>query len=237
MFKKIALCVLMIAGMVPAFGAEEKKMDDRLNTKQKRIVPIAAFTACGNMEKLKEALHRGLNAGLTVNEIKEILVQMYAYTGFPRSLNGLNAFMEVVKAREAKGIKDIDGPEASSMPADKSSIELGTEVQTYLVGRPVTGELFTFAPAIDQFLKSHLFGDIFGRDNLGYKNREIATISALAAMEGVNSQLGSHFNVGLNAGLTVNELRGIIAALGEEVDTKAADNAAIVLNSVLESRK
>jgi 4-carboxymuconolactone decarboxylase len=32
---------------------------------------------------------------LTVNEIKEILVQMYAYAGFPRSLNGINAFMAV----------------------------------------------------------------------------------------------------------------------------------------------
>jgi hypothetical protein len=41
------------------------------------------------------------------------------------------------------------------------------------------GEIYTFAPAIDQFLKSHLLGDIFGRDNLGYQSRpkgsEIAT--------------------------------------------------------------
>jgi len=53
-----------------------------LNAKQQGIIPIAAFTANGDLEKLKVALNEGLAAGLTVNEIKEILVQMYAYTGF-----------------------------------------------------------------------------------------------------------------------------------------------------------
>ncbi|WP_246559275.1 carboxymuconolactone decarboxylase family protein [Citrifermentans pelophilum] len=75
------------------------------------------------------------------------------------------------------------------MPVNKSSVELGTDIQTKLVGKPVTGAIYSFAPAIDQFLKGHLFGDIFGRDNLDFQSREIATISALASMEGVNPQL------------------------------------------------
>ncbi|KJS29540.1 MAG: hypothetical protein VR64_20520 [Desulfatitalea sp. BRH_c12] len=40
------------------------------------------------------ALNQGLDAGLTVNEIKEILVQLYAYAGFPRSLNAIGTFMD-----------------------------------------------------------------------------------------------------------------------------------------------
>ena len=67
-----------------------------LNARQRGIVAIAAFTANGDMEKLKPALHAGLEAGLTVNEIKEVLVQLYAYTGFPRSLNGIGAFIAYV---------------------------------------------------------------------------------------------------------------------------------------------
>ena len=132
-----------------------------LNAKQEKIVIIATFTANGDLLKLKAALKEGLDAGLTVNEIKEILVQMYAYAGFPRSLNGISIFMGVLEEREQKGIKDELGKEPSPMPANKSSIELGTEIQTRLAGRPVTGAIFTFAPAIDQFLKGHLFGDIF----------------------------------------------------------------------------
>jgi alkylhydroperoxidase/carboxymuconolactone decarboxylase family protein YurZ len=44
----------------------------------------------------------------------------------------------------------------------------------------VKGEVYEFAPAIDQFLKEHLFGDIFGRDILDYETRKIATIAALS---------------------------------------------------------
>ena len=76
-----------------------------LSAKQQGIIPIAALTANGDMEKLKSALNEGLDTGLTVNEIKEILVQMYAYAGFPRSLNGIHAFMDVMGERQAKGIK------------------------------------------------------------------------------------------------------------------------------------
>jgi 4-carboxymuconolactone decarboxylase len=160
-----------------------------LSPKQQGIVTVAAFTANGDMQKLKTALNEGLDAGLTVNEIKEVLVQMHAYCGFPRSLNGISTFMSVTEEREKKGVKDEIGKEASPLPTNKSRIELGTEIQTRLVGRPVTGAIYIFAPAIDQFLKGHLFGDIFGRDNLDFQSREIATISALASMEGVNSQL------------------------------------------------
>ena len=69
-----------------------------------------------------------------------------------------------------KGIKDAAGREASPLPANKSSFELGTDIQMRLVGKPVSGAIYTFAPAIDQFLKGHLFGDIFGRDNLDFQS-------------------------------------------------------------------
>jgi 4-carboxymuconolactone decarboxylase len=208
-----------------------------LNAKQENIVTIAAFTAKGDLPKLKTALNEGLDAGLTVNEIKEILVQMYAYAGFPRSLNGIQTFMGVLEERQKRGIKDELGKEASPLPANKSSIELGTEVQTRLAGKPVTGPLFTFAPAIDQFLKSHLFGDIFGRDNLDFQNREIATISALAGMEGVSAQLQAHFNIGFNTGLTEAQMKSLIAVLAAKVGKKEADNATEVLGRVLNGRQ
>ena len=72
--------------------AEAQTMDTHqaLSPKQHSIIPIAALTANGDLVKLRPALHAGLDAGLTVNEIKEILVQMYAYAGFPRSLNGIH---------------------------------------------------------------------------------------------------------------------------------------------------
>ncbi len=199
--------------------------NEGLSAKQKSIIPIAAFTANGNLQKLKSALNEGLDGGLTINEIKEILVQMYAYCGFPRSLNSINTFMDVLEERKQNGIKDKLGKEPSPMPANKSSMELGTKIQTRLIGAPATGKYITFAPAIDAFLKGHLFGDIFGRDNLDFQSREIATISALANMEGVNSQLQAHFTIGFNTGLTEAQMRSLISVLEVKVGKKEADNA------------
>ena len=106
-----------------------------LSAKQHRIIPIAAFTATGDLDKLRAALHAGLEAGLTVNEIKEILVQMYAYAGFPRSLNGIHTFMAVMDERQAQGIKDEMGKEASPVPADMNKDAYGAQVRARLAGR------------------------------------------------------------------------------------------------------
>jgi 4-carboxymuconolactone decarboxylase len=227
--------LISVFGIVTILEAQTMK-NDALNAKQKNIVTIAAFTANGDLQKLKTALNEGLDAGLTINEIKEVLVQLYAYAGFPRSLNSINTFIAVLEERQQKGIKDELGKEPSPMPADKSSIELGTEIQTRLIGAPATGKYITFAPAIDQFLKGHLFGDIFGRDNLDFQSREIATISALSNIEGVNPQLQSHFNVGFNTGLTEAQMRSLISVLEARVGKKQADNAYEILGKVLSDR-
>jgi alkylhydroperoxidase/carboxymuconolactone decarboxylase family protein YurZ len=81
------------------------------------------------------------------------------------------------------------------------------------VGQSVKGEVFEFAPAIDQFLKEHLFCDIFGRDNLDWKTRELGTISGLAALGGVENQLRSHLGVGMYNGLTEEQLNHLVSII------------------------
>ena len=161
---------------------------------------------------------------------------MYAYTGFPRSLNAISTFITVMDERGKKGLRDELGREASPLPSNKSRIELGTEIQTRLIGAPATGGYIAFTPAIDEFLKGHLFGDIFGRDNLDFQSREIATISALASMEGVNAQLQGHFNVGLNVGLSQAQMRSLISVIESRVGKKEADNAFAILEKVITAR-
>ena len=225
----IFISVLSIA----AISKAQTMKNEGLSAKQENIVTIAAFTAKGDLDKLKAALNEGLDAGLTVNEIKEVLVQMYAYAGFPRSLNGIGTFMSVMEERQKKSIKDEPGREASPLPPNKSRLELGTEIQTRLIGSPASGAIYTFAPAIDAFLKEHLFADIFGRDNLDFQSREIATISALASMEGVNPQLRAHFSIGFNTGLTKAQMKSLISVLAAKVGKKEADNAHEILGQVL----
>jgi alkylhydroperoxidase/carboxymuconolactone decarboxylase family protein YurZ len=232
------LSVLFISTLSVISISEAQTMNDKaLDARQQATVPIAAFTANGDLDKLKTALNEGLDAGLTVNEIKEILVQLYAYAGFPRSLNGIGTFMSVMDERQKKGVKDEIGKAASPLPANKSSLETGTENQTKLAGVPVKGPIYEFTPAIDQFLKGHLFGDIFARDNLDWRSREIATIAALASMEGVDSQLQAHFNLGMNTGLGAEQMQGLASAIGAKVGKKEGERAEEILRKALSSRK
>lgn len=181
--------------------------NELLSLKQQNIAQIASFTARGDLENLEKALNKGLDEGLTVNEIKEILVQMYAYCGFPRSLNGLGTFMKVVDSRGS----DVNlGAEGNFLPEDTDKNAYGTKVQTELVGFPVKGGAMDFAPAIDTFLKEHLFADIFGRGVLTNQEREIATIAALSSINGVEAQLNSHINVGKNTGITQEQIDEIL---------------------------
>jgi len=224
--KRILLMLLLVSSL-PSFGQTS------LTAKQQSIVTISAFTANGEQLLLKNALTEGLDAGLTVNEIKEILVQLYAYAGFPRSLTALGTFMTLLRERQQQGITDSQGRLPTPLPADRNRFAYGDDNRTKLVGAPMRGGVFEFAPAIDLFLAEHLFGDIFGRDNLDWKTRELATISALTAIGKAEAQLLSHFRVGMRSGLTTAEVEGVVTVVRNKVGKKEGDSAQAVLNRLL----
>lgn len=207
--------VSLFLGIILSLGGNAMA-NDALNAKQKSIATAASYAARGDQAGLKQALAEGLDAGVTVNEFKEILVQAYAYCGFPRSLNALNTLMQVVDER---GNKDEQGRLPGAKPQG-SSLEYGANNQTKLVGAQVQGKIYDFAPAIDEFLKAHLFGDIFARDNVDWQTRELATVAMLASLTNVESQLKSHINVGKHNGLTDEQIAEIL----EIADRTGAQN-------------
>ena len=186
-----------------------------LTKRQENLVAIAAFEAKGDLENLKMSLQSGLDSSITVSEAKEALSQLYAYTGFPRSLNGLATLQEVLKEREEKGIETRNGKEADTLPENFDALKEGTAVQTRLTGgKPFN---YGFAPATDYYLKAHLFGDIFARNNLTFADRELVTVSALSAMEGVMPQLTAHVAGARNMGLKDEEIHAISEVLEKRV--------------------
>ena len=180
-----------------------------LSDRERSIVIISALTATGDLGKLSTELGDGLDSGLTIEEAKEILVQLYAYCGFPRSLNAISTLMNVTEKRKANGINDKRGKQTVSKNENQSKYEQGRKVLETLTkmnqSKPAPG-FGEFAPRIDAFLKEHLFADIFESEVLSFKERELVTISALASMPGVNSQLQSHVKMGINTGMTNNQL-------------------------------
>lgn len=218
--------------------ASSSSVSETLNTSQQAIVPIAAFAAAGDIVKLNAALHQGLDAGITVSDAREILVQLYAYAGFPRSLNALGELMKVLEARKQRGIEDAPGREPSrAIPKGDALLDVGTANQTKLLGGTVQGPLFDFAPVANEYLRTHLFGDIFERDNLDWQSRELATVSMLSALQGADSQLQAHMRISMNVGLTAGQLRQLIQVLSTRADADMASRATSALDRHLATAK
>lgn len=206
-----------------------------LSLQEQSIISISALTAKGNLDKLKTALNIGLEAGLTVNEIKEILVHLYAYCGFPRSIRGLQTFMEVMEERKRKGLKDKVGKEASKIDETDSKYERGKNILVKLNQIPQSDILTgysAFAPIIDIYLKEHLFADIFERDVLNYIQRELATISVITSIGKAEPMLKSHLTICMNLGLSPEQLYEFINVIKTTLGKKEAKSAKRVLNGI-----
>ncbi len=198
--------------------ATETPASDSLSVRQQAIIPVAAFAAAGDIRGLNSALNEGLDAGMTISDAREVLVQLYAYAGFPRSLNALGELMKVVEQRKQQGIADAPGSEPSkAAPKGDALLQAGTANQTELVGATVAGPLFDFAPVANEYLRTHLFGDIFERDNLDWQSRELATVAMLSSISGAQSQLKSHIGMSMNTGVTEAQLRQLIDVLASKV--------------------
>ncbi len=211
---------IMLAALF-MMSLQMKGQNMTLTTKQQALVCIAANEAKGNIEGLKAALNEGFEQGLTVSEAKEALSRLYAYTGFPRSLNALGALQQVIKERTETGLRVEQGREADPMPKDYNALKQGTEVQTQLCGgQPFT---YTFAPQTDYYLKAHLFGDIFARNNLTFAEREVVTVSAISALPGCEPQLQAHVSGSRNMGVSDDVLKAMPALLEAKVGAEEAE--------------
>lgn len=239
MLKKIKSVLVVMTVIFTTSVHAQTSNNQNLNTKQQAIVRIAGLTGKGDLSRLKDQLNAGLDAGLTINQIKEALMHVYAYAGFPRSLRGLQTFITVLDERKAKGIEDVVGAEASPIPDDQSKYERGKAILEKLSGNKETGPktgYAAFAPTIEVFLKEHLFADIFERDVLTYQQRELVTISVLSSIGGVEPMLRSHLNLSLNVGLTPSQLAEFVGVIKQAVGKKEAKVAQKVLDEVLSSK-
>ena len=178
-----------------------------LSARQFSLAQIGALTANGDLENLKIAVNTALDNGLTVNEIQDAMVQLYAYTGFPRSLNALGVLSQTVKVRQEKGVKTELGKTSTLLPKNTDMLALGTETQTTLVGQKV--DLSALSPDIDRYLKTHLFGDIFASDLLNWQERELITVAALSHMQGTENQLNAHEAISQKNGITTAQLQAV----------------------------
>ena len=198
-----------------------------LTERQKGLAACACLMAQGDLERLEPAVRTALDNGVTINELKEAFSQLYAYTGFPRSLNALGVLSKVLEEKSSpsgklEGYRWQEGkPWTRPKEWDdaKAAYELGVKNQTQVSGREFN---YDFCPQDDYYLKSHLFGDIFAGDQLTAADREIVTVAALSGLGKVTPQLAAHKRGAVNMGNsqeTVDELCAWLCQEGYTLST------------------
>ena len=168
-----------------------------LTERQKGLASCACLMAQGDLERLEPAVRTALDNGVTINELKEAFSQLYAYTGFPRSLNALGVLSKVLEDKKPGWQEGKRWTRPAAWDDAKAAYELGKETQTKLSGSEFN---YDFCPQDDYYLKAHLFGDIFAGDQLSHADREIVTVAALKGLEGVGPQLAAHKQGAVNMG-------------------------------------
>ena len=197
--KKVIVFIMAIMTMATVNG-------QTLTERQKGLAACACLMAQGDLERLEPAVRTALDNGVTINELKEAFSQLYAYTGFPRSLNALGVLSKVLESRQANWQEGKPWTRPAEWGDAKAAYELGVKNQTQVSGRPFN---YDFCPQDDYYLKSHLFGDIFAGDQLTAADREIVTVAALSGLGNVAPQLAAHKRGAVNMGNsqeTVDEL-------------------------------
>ena len=72
MINKLIAAALLTVAVCHPINAQQN-MENVLNERQRNMVAIACLEAKGDLENLSEAIHTGLDEGLTISEIKEAL--------------------------------------------------------------------------------------------------------------------------------------------------------------------
>lgn len=211
-----------------------------LTAREQAVVAVASYTGKGDLEHLKPAFAQALEAGMTINEINEVLIRAYAYCGFPRSLRAIQTFMQVVDERKADGINDPVGREASTIKDNRSCYEQGRDMLAEISGTPTDtpkAGYAVFAPTIERFLKEHLFADLFERDLLTWRERELATVSILAGMGNVEPMFRSHAAICLHFRVTPGQLSALLNIVEMNLGKTYSEPLHRVLNQLTEKKR
>jgi len=122
-----------------------------------------------------------------------------------------------------------------AQPQAESRFDRGQRALSRIDGRAgekVVASLADIAPDFARYVIEFPFGDIYSREGLGLRDREIATIAALTALGNAAPQLKVHIEAGLNVGLSRDEIVETIMQMAVYAGFPAAVNGLFAAKEV-----
>lgn len=113
-------------------------------------------------------------------------------------------------------------------------VEMMDELQGERAGRKIRDHLRGISPEFERYAVTASYGDVYGRTGLVRRDRQLVTISVLAAMGGCEAQLERHLIAGINFGITPDEVIEVCIQVGAYAGQARANNAVRVAAEVFE---
>ncbi len=200
-----------------------------LSFRQQAIVKLAALSAIGSDQYLRDAIEAALKAEhLVQKDVVLILTQLTSYYGFPKAQRAFKAL---------SGLVDVSM--SIQLPKDDMPTRHASGKSSYTALDPKGYDMITrgFGPLANNLPNTTfpLFGDAYSPIGLTLQDRQLSTISALTAMDTAEPQLRFHIGTSLRVGLTQKNIMDMIVLIQYYAGMPAAYNGAIAAKAVFET--
>ena len=190
----------------------------QLSKRDRSMITIAVLQALAR-EELGIHIPRGLDNGLTPEEISEIILHVTFYAGWP---TGVQASITAAEVFDERGL---------------TLGELGrAPAQTESTTPSSLSDAYAAVPRLGALRNSLLYGDIWERPLLSKRDRSLITVAVNQALY-VTNELRLHIDRALDQnGVTPQELSEVVLHVTFYAGWPAAVNAGRLLTAAFESR-
>ncbi len=198
-------------------GAGEIWARTELSRRDRSLVVISALTALGRERELRTHIAGGLNHGLSADEIDEIFLQVSAYAGVPFGLAAGEIADEVIAAREGTPRRRTPPAPLELKDGPKRRAD-GMDVLRTLLGQPdldidaMEARIQKSQGFMGDLVMDCAFGDVWARPQLSRRDRSLAVISTLTALN-LKHELEIHLQGALHHGVTRAEIEEMLVTM------------------------
>ena len=179
-----------------------------LSLKQREMITCVTLATMQTLPQLKAHAGAALNVGVTPVELREAMYLTAPFIGFPKMLNAVGTVNDVFKER------GISLPlENQTAVTEANRHEQGAAIQDKLyhggISAVMEGVPGGMGEEVARFLTDYFFGEIYTRNGLDLKTKELLGYCILTTLE-AESQLQSHFHGNIQAGNTPEEVTAAV---------------------------
>ncbi len=184
---------------------------------------------------------RGIEAlterNVSMSETYEVLLQSYLFCGFPRMLDALFDFAELVKPERYLPAVTDDCSNLAYTAAESNEYERrGRELVQLIYGKnynKLQHAIVKMSPDVFRLMIMEGYGKTLSRPGLGVETRELAVVAALT-VDRRPRQLRAHLRGAINVGVSAEVLRELFQTLESFTSEESIAMATNILVEVIE---